>query len=224
MLHATCYMINILFSNPLLFLVYIAALLMAIAVHEFSHAAVADYLGDPTPRLQGRLKLNPLVHIDKFGLLFLLFFGFGWGKPVQFDPYNLKHPRKDAALISIAGPISNFIMAVILSLILRLFILFHQNILYTISSFVLIPFITLNVVLGVFNLLPIHPLDGFKIVGGILSQDKAREWYQLERYGMIFLLMLIFPLGRSSMLDVIIRPAVSFLLQLFIPTQIPGVI
>ncbi|MBI3366565.1 site-2 protease family protein [Candidatus Roizmanbacteria bacterium] len=217
-------MINILFSNPLLFVVYIAALLVAIAVHEFSHAFVADYLGDPTPRLQGRLKLNPLVHIDKFGLIFLLFFGFGWGKPVQFDPYNLKNPRRDAALISIAGPVSNFIIALLLSLVLRSFILLNQSFLYTISSFVIIPFISLNVILGVFNLLPIHPLDGFKIVGGILPEAKSKEWYQLERYGMIFLIMLIFPLGRSSMLDVIIRPAVSFLLQLFIPTQIPGVI
>jgi len=217
-------MINILFSNPLLFVVYIAALLMAIAVHEFSHAAVADYLGDPTPRLQGRLKLNPFVHIDRFGLIFLLFFGFGWGKPVQFDPYNLKNPRKDAAFISIAGPISNFIMAIILSLLLRLFLLFDQHLLIAISSFIIIPFISLNVMLGVFNLLPIHPLDGFKIVGGILPEEKAKEWYQLERYGMIFLLMLIFPLGRSSMLDIIIKPAISFLLPLFIPSSVPGVI
>ena len=174
-------MINILFANPLLFVVYIAALLIAVAVHEFSHAFVADYLGDPTPRLQGRLKLNPLVHIDQFGLLFLLFFGFGCGKPVQFDPYNLKNPRKDAALISIAGPISNFIMAILLSLLIKLFSLFNQHIFITISSFVLIPFITLNVILGVFNLLPIHPLDGFKIVGGLLPEEKAREWHQLER-------------------------------------------
>ncbi len=217
-------MINILFSNPLLFLVYIAALLAAIAVHEFSHALVADYLGDPTPRLQGRLKLNPLVHIDKFGLIFLLFFGFGWGKPVQFDPYNLKSPRRDAALISIAGPISNFIIAIGLSLVLRLFILLDQSFLYTISSFVLIPFISLNVVLGVFNLLPIHPLDGFKIVGGILPEEKAKEWYQLERYGMIFLLMLIFPLGRSSMLDLIIRPVISFFLAFLIPIGGEGII
>ena len=217
-------MINILFANPLLFVVYIAALLIAVAVHEFSHAFVADYLGDPTPRLQGRLKLNPLVHIDQFGLLFLLFFGFGWGKPVQFDPYNLKNPRKDAALISIAGPISNFIMAILLSLLIKLFSLFNQHILITISSFVLIPFITLNVIFGVFNLLPIHPLDGFKIVGGLLPEEKAREWHQLERYGIIFLFMLIFPLGRSSMLDIIIRPALSFLLQFLIPLQIPGIV
>ncbi len=215
-------MLNYLFTNPLLFVIYLIALLVAIAVHEFSHAAVADYLGDPTPRLQGRLNLNPLVHIDNLGLIFLLLFGFGWGKPVQFDPYNLKNPRKDAALISIAGPTSNFLLAIALSIILRLFILFHLNIMSTIGSFILIPVISLNVVLGVFNLLPINPLDGFKIVGGILPEDKAREWYQLERYGLIFLLMLIFPIGSSSLLDIIIRPAVSFFLNLLVPVSITG--
>ncbi len=217
-------MINTLFSNPLLFIVYLAALLIAISVHEFSHALVADYLGDPTPKLQGRLTLNPISHIDKFGIIFLLLFGFGWGKPVQFDPYNLKHPRRDAALISIAGPASNLILAIVLAIGLRLIILFNLSLFFTIGSFILIPIISLNVVLAVFNLLPIHPLDGFKIVGGLLSEEKAREWYQLERYGMIFLLMLIFPLGKGSMLDVIIRPVVSFIIQLFIPHSIGGIV
>src|SRR3990167_2120427 len=196
-------MLSYLFSNPLLFFVYLVALLVAIAVHEFSHAYAADYLGDPTPRLAGRLKLNPLVHIDGLGLLFLLFFGFGWGKPVGFDPYNLKNPRKDAAIISIAGPLSNFVLAIILSIALHL----------TSAYFLLVPMISLNVILGVFNLLPIHPLDGFKIVGGLLSDEKAHEWYQLERYGMIFLIMLIFPFGIGSMLNIIIRPVISFILN-----------
>ena len=224
MLHVICYMINILFTNPLLFIVYIAALLVAISIHEFSHALVADRLGDPTPGLQRRLTLNPIAHIDQFGLLFLLFFGFGWGKPVQFDPYNLKNPRKDSALISVAGPISNIIVAVVLSIGLRLFSLIDLPILQTIGLFILIPFISLNIVLAVFNLLPIHPLDGFKIVGGILPEDKAREWYQLEKYGFIFLLMLIFPFGRASMLDMIIRPLVSFLINLLVPAQGVGII
>ena len=202
-------MLSYLFSNPLLFLIYLASLLIAIAIHEFSHAWAADQLGDPTPRLHGRLKLNPFVHIDPIGLLFILFFGFGWGKPVGFDPFNLKNPRRDAALISLAGPFSNFVLALILSLALHL----------TGAYFLLVPMISLNVVLGVFNLLPIHPLDGFKIVGGILPEDKAHEWYQLERYGMIFLLMLIFPFGSSSMLDLIIRPITSFVLGLLIPSN-----
>lgn len=210
-------MINYLFTNPLLFFVYILSLFVSITIHEFSHAWAADSLGDPTPRLEGRLSLNPLVHIDTFGLLFLLMFGFGWGKPVQFDPFNLKNPRRDAALISVAGPIANFIIAILCSILLKLLLFFDLQIVYTIGSFFLIPLITLNIILGVFNLLPVHPLDGFKIVGGILPEKKAHEWYGLERYGMLFLLLLILPLGRSSMLDTLIRPAISFLLGLLLP-------
>lgn len=217
-------MINELFTNPLYFIISIIALAVAISVHEFAHAWMSDRLGDPTARLAGRLTLNPLVHIDLTGLLFLLFVGFGWGKPVPFDPYNLKNPRKDAALISIAGPMSNFILAAVLSILLRLFIFFKLSFLFTIGAVIFIPMITLNLVLGVFNLLPINPLDGFKIVGGVLSDEKAKEWYSLEKYGMIFLLLLIIPLGRSSMLDMIIRPAFYFLLKLFLPLSLGGIV
>ncbi len=218
-------MISYLFSNPLLFIVYLIALLIAITIHEFSHAFAADYLGDPTPRLAGRLKLNPFVHIDLYGLLFLFIFGFGWGKPVGFDPFNLKNPRKDAAIISLAGPISNFILALLLSILLKLILFFNLSVFQTIGYFILVPIISLNVILGVFNLLPIHPLDGFKIVGGILNEEKAREWYQLERYGLIFLLMLIFPFGRRSLLDIVIRPVTTFVLNLLIPiTPAAGII
>src|SRR3990167_10568404 len=95
------------------FVFFIPALLIALTVHEFSHALVADKLGDPTPRLMKRLSLNPLNHLDPIGTLMLLFFHFGWGKPVPFDPFNLRHPRRDAALISLAGPVSNLILAAI---------------------------------------------------------------------------------------------------------------
>ncbi|MFH0979874.1 MAG: site-2 protease family protein [Candidatus Roizmanbacteria bacterium] len=213
-------MLSYLFTNPLLFVVYIISLLIAIAIHEFSHAYMADYLGDPTPRLQGRLKLDPRVHIDNMGMLFLLLFGFGWGKPVEFDPYNLKNPQKDTALISIAGPTSNFILAIILSILLRLLIFFELNFLITIGMFVFLPMIQMNLVLGVFNLLPIHPLDGFKIVAGILTKEKAQEWYGLQRWGMLFLLLLIIPLGGSSMLDGILRPVVTFLFKLLTPLNL----
>jgi len=205
------------FSNPLMFVFYILALFVAITIHEFSHALAADFLGDPTPRLQKRLTLNPKAHLDPFGLLFLLFFGFGWGKPVEFDPFNLKNPRRDAAIISFAGPFSNFILALTLSILLKLFIFFEIKLLYTIGSLFFTTMIYLNIVLGVFNLLPVHPLDGFKIVGGILPEKQAKEWYELERYGLIFLLMMFFPLGKSSMIDLIIRPVVSFLTNLLLP-------
>jgi len=206
-----------LFSNPLMFIFYILALFVAITIHEFSHALAADFLGDPTPRLQKRLTLNPKAHIDPFGLLFLFFFGFGWGKPVEFDPFNLRNPRRDTALISLAGPVSNLISALIISIILKLFIFFKIESLYTIGSLFLTPVIYLNVFLAVFNLIPVHPLDGFKIVGGLLPEKQAREWYSLEKYGLIFLLMMIIPLGKSSMIDLIIRPIVGFLNTLLLP-------
>jgi len=210
-------MLSYLFSNPLLFFFYLFSLFVAITIHEFSHALAADFLGDPTPRLQKRLTLNPKAHLDPFGLLFLFFLGFGWGRPVEFDPFNLKNPRRDAAIISLAGPISNLILALILSLLLKLFIFFEIKTLYTIGSLFFVPMIYINVVLAVFNFLPVHPLDGFKIVGGILPEKQAKEWYELEKYGLIFLLMMFFPLGKSSMIDLLIRPAVSFLTNLLLP-------
>jgi len=210
-------MLSYLFSNPLMFVFSLIALFAAITIHEFSHALAADFLGDPTPRLQKRLTLNPKAHLDPFGLLFLFFFGFGWGRPVEFDPFNLKNPRRDAAIISLAGPISNLILALILSILLKLFIFFKIKTLYTIGSLFFVPMIYLNVVLAVFNFLPIHPLDGFKIVGGVLPEKQAKDWYDLEKYGTIFLLMMFFPLGKSSMIDLLIRPMVSFLTNLLLP-------
>ena len=206
-----------LFSNPISFLFYIVSLFIALSIHEASHALAADKLGDPTPRLDGRITLNPLAHIDLSGLLFMLFFGFGWGKPVMFDPYNLKNPRRDAALISLAGPASNLILALCLSILLRLFNLLNISLISTIGYLLFSPLITINITLGIFNLLPIHPLDGFKIVGGILSEDQATDWFQLQKYGMIFLLLLIIPLGSRSVLDMIMQPVLQFIVPLFVP-------
>src|SRR3989344_8726175 len=159
-------MIATLFTDPLFFFLALISIVIAITIHEYAHAKTADYLGDPTPGLQGRLTLNPKAHIDLYGLLFLVLFGFGWGKPVQFDPFNLKNPRRDSAIISIAGPISNVVLALICSLLLRLFLFFDTSIVSAIGSLILPPIIMLNLILAVFNLIPIHPLDGFKIVVG----------------------------------------------------------
>ncbi len=210
-------MITTLFTNPLQFFLSAISIVIAISVHEWAHAKTADYLGDPTPSMQGRVTLDPRAHLDLYGTLFLLLIGFGWGKPVQFDPFNLKNPRRDAALISIAGPVSNFILATISSLMLYLFTFISIPIITTIIFMFLPSFIIMNLLLGVFNLLPIHPLDGFKIVGGILPKDQAHEWYKLERFGMLFLLMLIIPFGNQSMLESIMQPILSFLYTFFIP-------
>lgn len=215
-----------LFNNPIGFLYWLGALVVAITIHEFAHAWSADRLGDPTPNLQGRLTLNPLAHLDPVGTLMLLLVHFGWGKPVQFDPFNLRHPRRDAAIISLAGPAANLALAGSCALLLRL-LFFGSLPIGDIGSIGVIGFmvsgflqtlITLNVILAIFNLVPVHPLDGFKIVGGMLPEDKAREWYQLERYGMIFLLFLLFPIfGGVAPINQIISPIITFLLSLLLP-------
>jgi Zn-dependent protease len=214
-----------LFNNPLAFFYTASALVLAITIHEFSHALVADRLGDPTPRLQGRLTLNPLAHLDPLGTLMLLIVRFGWGKPVIFDPYNLRHPKRDAALISIAGPVSNLLLATALSLLLHILIgfrfAFMSNSALSVLLYLLLglsrPLIIFNVILAVFNLIPIHPLDGFKIVEGILPDEYAGQWKQLEPYGMLFLLFLIFPFGGSSPISLIISPVANFILSLLLP-------
>ena len=209
-------MLNQLTNNPLSFIIFIPVLLFTIAIHEYAHAKTADYLGDPTARLMGRITLNPLAHIDLYGMFFLFLFGFGWGKPVPFDPFNLKNPRRDAALISIAGPISNFSVAIICALLLKLFIFFKLSQLFFIGQIIFVPIISFNLLLGVFNLIPVGPLDGFKVVGGILPENRAREWYQLEKYGIFFLLALLIPINGHSMLSSILNPTLFFLEKLLL--------
>lgn len=212
-------MISTLFTNPLVFLISAFSLIVAITIHEFAHAKVADMLGDPTPGLQGRITLNPMAHLDLYGTLMLLFIGFGWGKPVQFDPFNLENPKRDAAIISFAGPLSNIILATICSIFLYSLKIIGVEPTGFISFLIIILSVTIsmNLMLAVFNLIPIHPLDGFKIVGGLLNEKQAREWYSMERMGFIFLLILIVPFGGRSMLDLILTPILTFLGNIFIP-------
>lgn len=201
------------FSSPLDFMLFIGALLSAITVHEASHAFAADRLGDPTPRLQGRLTLNPLAHLDPLGTLMLFIFHFGWGKPVQFDPFNLRYPQRDSALISFAGPASNILVAAVLGGIT------HLN--PTLVSY-LLPFIQLNTVLAIFNLIPIHPLDGGKVLVGLLEGQTARSVDRfLQQYGIILLILLILPiLGRVAPIQLFLFPLLRFFMSIFLP-QLP---
>jgi len=220
-------MLTTLFNDPLGFLFWLAALVVGITVHEFSHAYAAERLGDPTPRLMGRLTLNPFAHLDPIGTLMLLIARFGWGKPVQFDPFNLRSPRRDSAIISLAGPTANMIVAVLASVLLNLLfryklVLISNPVWSVISVFLtalLEPLIFLNIILAVFNMIPIHPLDGFKIVGGFLPEEYARQWAELEPYGIIFLIFLIFPFfGGTSPIGNIISPIINFLLSILLPS------
>ena len=193
-------------QEPLMALVYILSLLYAITIHEFAHAWVSDKLGDPTARLLGRVTLNPLAHLDPLGTAALLLIGFGWGKPVPFDPFNLENPKRDSALIALAGPASNFISIIFAVIAFKLT-----------GIFLIVPFIQLNLILGIFNLIPIHPLDGFKIVGGLLSKHQAEEWYQLERYGMYFLLFMLLPIvNGQSLVSRILSPILDNILRLLL--------
>ncbi len=204
-------MIENLISSPLSFLASLLAIVIAISIHEFSHALAADRLGDPTPRLAGRLTLNPLAHLDPIGTLMLILFRFGWGKPVQFDQFNLRNPRRDTMLISIAGPMSNLLTAVLATILLRLL---PSNLLTLLT---LQPFIIISVVLAVFNFVPIHPLDGGKILSGILPLSLAKEWEQIQaKFGTILLIMMVLPWGGTAPIFYLTGPVIQFLLQLLL--------
>lgn len=204
-------MLSTLFSNPLAFLVIAIGLILAISIHEYAHAAAADRLGDPTPRAMGRLTLNPRAHLDPLGTLALLFLGFGWGRPVGFDPYNLRSPRRDSALIALAGPASNLLFALVLSIIIKLL----PSYLLSTIGYVLI---SMNITLAVFNLVPIYPLDGEKILGGLLSPSLYREYATImQQYGTIILILMLLPIaGGTSPISALISPVISFVTHLLL--------
>ena len=162
-----------LLQNPLTAVWIIVALLVAITIHEFSHAWTANFYGDPTAKLMGRLSPNPFAHLDLTGTIFLLIAGFGWGKPVIVNPRNFKNPVLDNIAVSLAGPISNLMLAVILGLILR-FVTLPTGIL---TAFEIIIFF--NLVLMIFNLIPIPPLDGSKILSLFVSESTFLAFQQI---------------------------------------------
>lgn len=204
-------MLDLLFAHPLVFLIFLVCLLLSIAFHEFAHCFVTDRLGDPTPRAKGRLTLNPLAHLDPLGTFAMILTGFGWGKPAPYDPYNLKDPVRDTALIAAAGPISNFLIAGILSALL------HAGIGGEFFQLLATSVIYINLTLAIFNLLPIYPLDGGKVLRALLPYQASLEYEDLmSHYGTFILILLLIPWGNGrSAIDSLLSPILQVLLQFF---------
>jgi len=214
------YMFNLLSEMPLVTIIRVAAVLLAITIHEYCHGLAADKLGDPTPRINDRLSLNPIKHLDPLGTLALFFLGIGWAKPVPIDPFNFQNKKRDMALVSLAGPLSNFISALIIAFLLKFFlpilgISAGINLLIRTLSY---PFIAISIGLAVFNLIPIPPLDGAKILFAILPKQLAYEWEEtIGRYGLLILMFLLFPLfGRQAIIMNFISPIISTILNLLL--------
>lgn len=174
-------------------LIRAVAVLMALSVHELCHGFAAYLLGDKTAKTMGRLSLNPLRHLDPFGSLCLLLFGFGWAKPVMINPRYFKKPKRDLALVSLAGPLSNFIMAflglVVFKILTMAHLLYYGNVISELIVQIITTVVFLNIGLGVFNLLPIPPLDGSKILLPLLPTKLFVDIMRYEHLGWIILMV-----------------------------------
>jgi Zn-dependent protease len=174
-------------DDPQMFFAFVIAVIVGITFHEFSHAAVATLQGDQTARSQGRLTLNPISHLDPLGSIALLVAGFGWGRPVPFSPMHLRN-RWGAALVGLAGPAANFVLALASAVALRVLYADVLGFEVNFSVRLLEMLVVFNVILGVFNLLPIPPLDGSRLLSIFLPPSRQNIVYFLDRYG-IFLLL-----------------------------------
>jgi Zn-dependent protease len=189
-------------------LISLVILIFSAILHEIAHGYVAERLGDPTARISGRLTLNPKSHIDLYMTIILPLITFlsshgsvilGGAKPVPVDPYNLRDGRKDLALVSLAGPLTNIIIAILASIALRLIPNLNQ-----IIGIILFYIVHLNLLLGIFNLLPIPPLDGSKIFSLLFSERTAEAYMSLQSIGFLILIVLLFfPIGNFSLMDFI---------------------
>jgi len=196
-------------------------ILMALTFHEYAHAYAAHRLGDDTARLSGRLTLNPLRHLDPLGTIMIFLVHFGWAKPVPVNPYNLRNPKKDMLWISAAGPLSNMLLALISGLLFRLFsdyaMIAERNSLAGLLLLVVFFSLKINLALAIFNILPIAPLDGSKILYGLLPPGFGMMILTLERYGPFILIGLIIfgQVTGVSILGRLIWPFVDFFSKLF---------
>lgn len=201
-------MLDLLFSGGgtpsiITFIVTLISVILAITVHEAAHAFTAYKLGDITPKMQGRLTLNPAAHLDMWGTLLIIVAGIGWGRPVEFNPYNLRYPKRDSALIAFAGPLSNLLMGLLVVIITNFISSYYIN-------SILVLFVRMNVYLAIFNLIPIEPLDGFKVVGGLLPKHLYYQWEETRKYGFVILIILLLTGSAIKMISPIADLILSF--------------
>lgn len=191
-------------------LLTLPGLILALTLHEYAHAKVSDRLGDPTPSAQGRLTLNPLAHMDPVGTVFLIFAGFGWGKPVEIDGRYYRNPVRDTMLVALAGPVSNFIQSIVWFFVYGALVTFapvESSYALTILTSMVLYAGLINVSLGVFNLLPLPPLDGSKILRYFLHGNAREFLYTLERYSTIILMVLF----MTNLTGKIISPIINWI-------------
>lgn len=197
------YLINLLVHSPIEFLITIAILIVplfiSITFHEFAHGYVAYKFGDMTPKLQGRLTLNPFAHLDPIGTLMLFIIGIGWAKPVIINASNIQDKTK-LMLVSLAGPASNFLLATIFTCILVLLQLTNNETIPEIVTAPLYLIIRINLILAIFNMIPIPPLDGSKVLAWVLPEQIAYQYLALEPYGLLLILFLLFTVGLNYIL------------------------
>lgn len=191
-------------------LLTLPGLILALTLHEYAHARVSDRLGDPTPEQQGRLTLNPLAHLDPVGTVFLIFAGFGWGKPVQVDSRYYRNPARDMMLVALAGPVSNFVQSIVWFFVYGALLKFAPVLtsypIQMLTAMVLYAAL-INVSLGVFNLLPLPPLDGSKILRYFLHGKAGNVLDFLENYSTIILLVLF----MTNLTQTIISPIIGWI-------------
>lgn len=209
------------FNDPFSWLMNIAIMLPGIVIglsfHEFAHALVAYKLGDDTPKIQGRVTINPLAHIDPIGLLAILLIRFGWGKPVEIYPPNFKNRRRDTILVGLAGVMMNLFIAIFFTLALKLYVIFMgssfmpNSMGYTIY-YILFYVIFINLTLMVFNLLPVPPLDGFSVITEIFDLRKSEFYYWVSNKGFLILMVLII----FNITGRVLTPAINFLMGIVV--------
>ncbi|NLJ33272.1 MAG: site-2 protease family protein [Firmicutes bacterium] len=196
----------------------IPALLLAITVHEYAHGKMADHLGDPTARYAGRLTLNPLAHLDPLGLLMLWLFRFGWAKPVPINPFHFRNRRQGIILVSLAGPAANIIAAFFVLILFKLW----PGTGLVVKQILSLCFVY-NLYLAVFNLIPVPPLDGSKVLWGFLPESQAYAFSRLENYGPIILILLIY-MGVVGRLILPMVGVLSYFLELVTDWLVFGVL